>query len=42
MPTDVELKVSLKGGYKALVEMKKSNATNASTVNEEVYKFNAF
>jgi len=41
MPTDDELKIALKEGYNALVEMKKGNATQTSTINEEVYNFNA-
>jgi hypothetical protein len=42
MPTDEDLKVSLTGGYKALVEMKKGKAHNTSTINEEVNKLNIF
>ena len=42
MPTDEEIKVSLKGGYNTLTGLKEANAPNISTVNEEVYKLNEF
>ena len=42
MITNADLKLTLTGGYKDLVKMKKGKVDNTSTLNKKVNKLNIF